>query len=181
MAQDSDGVPATIPRTKGTFTPMTGSDRLKRYLKDTASPLALLRSAASAGIGQWENRPKEWKQGSRGYGLRYGSSFAEHIVNTTLASSVAAALGEDNRYLRSGESGFGARSEYALESTFLARRNDGTRRLSVSRIVGFAGAALISRLWQPRSTRGLRYAGFNFGTEIGAAAGFNFAREFLGK
>ena len=102
-------------------------------------------------------------------------------MNTTIAFGASSILHEDNRYFRYRESGFGARIGYALESTFLARRNDGTRRLSVSRIVGFAGSALISRLWQPPSTNKLRDAGINFGTEIGVCAGFNVVREFLYK
>jgi hypothetical protein len=65
-----------------------------------------------------------------------------------------------------------------VKSTFLARRDDGSRRISYSRIVAFAGAALISRLWQPRSTNSLHSAALNFGTSMGVAAGFDVAREF---
>jgi hypothetical protein len=147
---------------------MTEGQRLREFFKDTVSPLSFLSSAASAGIGQARNRPKEWKQGSEAYGMRYGSAFAEQSV-----------LHEDNRYIPSGQTGVGARIGYAVESTFLARRDNGSRRFSYSRIGAFAGGAFISRLWQPHSTGSARSATVNFGTTIGIAAGFNVAREFL--
>ncbi len=41
--------------------------------------------------------------------------------------AAADALGEDNRYLPSGRSGASARLRHAIESSFLARKSDGTR------------------------------------------------------
>ena len=82
-----------------------------------------------------------------------------------------------------GESGSGNRLRYALESTLLARKYDAGghshRRLSISQIAAFAGAALISRTWQPRSTGSLRSGEFSFATTVGIAAGLNVMREFL--
>ena len=161
------------------FTPMTEGERSRDYVKSLFSPTSLLSAGASAGIGQWEDRPKEWKQGAKGYGRRFGSSFAEHIVRETVVFGVSSAFREDNRYLASGKQGFGARVRYAAESTFLTRRADGARHLSISRMVGFAGASLLSRFWQPPSTSSTRTAALNFGTSLGVSVGFNVAREFL--
>lgn len=157
---------------------ITGADRLRWYLKATISPLSFVTSAASAGFGQWRDRPKEWREGAEGYGLRFASSYGEHVVCETLMFGASSALHEDNRYQRSGESDVRLRIRYAVGSTFLARRDNGSRRLSFSRMGAFAGAALISRLWQPRSTRGAPSATINFGTSIGVAAAFNVVREF---
>ena len=147
-------------------------------LKDTFSPMSFVNSAASAGLGQWRDRPKEWKQGAEGYGLRYASSFAEHIANQTLLFGASSLFREDNRYVRSGEPGTGARVKYGVASTFMARHADGTRHISWSRIIAFAGAAAVSRLWQPHDNRSVRSGMFNFGTSVGITAGFNVAREF---
>ena len=157
---------------------ITGGDRLRWYLKATISPLSFVTSAASAGFGQWRDRPKEWREDAEGYGLRFASSYGEHVVRQTLMFGASSVLHEDNRYLRSGQSDVGPRISYAVGSTFLARRDNGSRRLSLSRIGAFAGAALISRLWQPGSTRSPRSAAVNLGTSIGVAAGFNVVREF---
>src|ERR1051326_7601293 len=71
------------------YQPLTQRQRLQEFAKDTLNPLSLLTSAASAGFGQLRDRPHEWKQGARGYGLRYGSSYAEHIANETLVFGAA--------------------------------------------------------------------------------------------
>jgi hypothetical protein len=172
-----DPAAATVPA-QTPYTPMTGSERMMQFLKDTASPVSLLSSAASAGLGQWKDRPHEWKQGWDAYGIRYGSSYAEHIAGQTLKAVSAAMFHEDNRYYRSEEPGTGTRIGHAVASTFLARGDDGSRRFSFSRIGAIAGAALLSRLWQPHSTTSLRSAGVNFSTSIGVSLGMNVAREF---
>lgn len=158
--------------------PITGGDRLRWYMRATVSPLSFVTSAASAGFGQWRDRPKEWREGAEGYGLRFASSYGEHVVRETLKFGASSVLHEDNRYFRSEESDVWPRIRYAVGSTFLARRDNGSRRVSFSRMGAFAGAALISRLWQPESTRSFRSATVNFGTSIGVAAAFNVVREF---
>ena len=70
-ASAADGVASTnVAAVQTTYTPMTESERLSRYLKDTVNPLSLVSSAAAAGIGQWKDCPAEWKQGGEGYGRR---------------------------------------------------------------------------------------------------------------
>jgi len=160
------------------YKPLTEGDRLRLYLKGLSSPFSIVGSAASAGIGQWGDKPERWKQGATGYGYRFASSYAQHITQETLQFGLSSLLQEDNRYFASGESTRGTRVKYAIESTFLARRNDGTRRFSFSRILAMAGASFISRSWQPHDTSKLHSAGVNFATSVGVAVGFNVAREF---
>jgi hypothetical protein len=91
---------------------------------------------------------------------------------------ISSAFQEDNRFVRSQQSGFGERLRYAVESVLLARRPNGTRRVSISHIGALVGAALVSRAWQPRSTEGIGSAGANFGMTLGVSMGFDVAREF---
>jgi hypothetical protein len=176
--QMQNGAPGAT-ETRPVFVPMTERARLRWYLEDTVNPVSLVSSAASAGIGQWRDRPPEWNQGGQGFGRRLGSSYAEHIVRQTLIFGASSVAHEDNRYVRSGRAGFKTRLGYAIGSMFLARHDDGSRHVSISKIGAFAGAALISRAWQPASSGGLRSAGSNFGTSMGVATGFEVAREFL--
>jgi hypothetical protein len=162
-----------------TYTPMTGDQRWKTYLVNLFGPVGFACAGAGAGIGQWMDRPKEWKEGWGGYGSRFLSAYGEHIVRETLAFGIAGALHEDNRYFASGQSGFGARLKYAVDSAWMTRRRDGTRHVSISRLVSLAGAAVISRRWQPPSTNNYRCAGGNFATALGVNIGFNVVREFL--
>jgi len=161
------------------YVPLTEHERLRLYLKRLVSPEAVFRSAAGAGIDQAMDTPKEWGQGGLGYGRRFGSAYAEHIVRETLMFGSSSVLHEDNHYIRSGETGFGRRLKYALESSVLARHDDGTRQLSISKIGSTLGASFIWRIWQPPSTNSPGDAAENFGIAMGVSAGFDVAREFL--
>ena len=68
---------------------------------------------------------------------------------------------------------------YAVESSFLARKPDGTRRLSYSRLGGYFAVAFISREWQPHSTNGAQNAATSFKTTLGSEVSFHITREFL--
>ena len=157
----------------------TKQQRWNDYLRSLVSPLAILGSAAGAGIGQWRDSPPEWAQGGAGLGARFASSFAQHFVQQTILSGTAACLGEDTRYFRSGQRGFKRRLKYALESTVMARASDGSRQLSLSKIGAFAGGSFLSRAWQPPSTAGGSAAAMNLAASVGVAAGFNVTREFI--
>lgn len=157
------------------------SDRTNGYLRGMFGPMAWTSGALSAAFGQWRDSPHEWGQGARGFGLRYGSGFGARVTRETITFGAAALLHEDNRYFRSQETGTGRRLKYAIESTFLARKDDGSRRFSFSRIGGMFGSAMISRTWQPPSTGNFHSGMDNFGTQIGVAAGLNVVHEFLPK
>jgi hypothetical protein len=164
--------------TAADFAPMTRTERLRQYLTGLVDPESILRVAASSGIRQAENSPKEWGGGAEAYGERFGEAFAQHVIRRTLQSGTAAALHEDNRYFASGETGFFRRAKYAIASTFLARHDNGDRYLSISRLGGAAGSSFISRLWQPRSTNSAGDGAVGFGIAMGTDAGFNVLREF---
>jgi len=171
----------TVASRQPEFRPMSEAERLQYYFKSTFSVESVLSSAAGAGISQWENSPSEWGQGAQGYARRLGNSYAVHIMQGTLMYGASSILHEDNRYIASGETAFGKRLKYSIASSFLARRDDGTRRLSYSRLGSYLATAFISREWQPHSRNGAQNAMQSFEIAIGATVGFNVAREFLPK
>lgn len=160
------------------FVPMTASERFRLYLRRAFAPGSILESAAGAGIRQWENTPKEWKQGAEGYGDRLGSAYATHFIRESLEYGASAALREDNRYTRSGESGFWKRSKHAIVYTFMARNDAGNEHFAYSRFGSAAGAAFISRIWQPHSTNSAGDGAVVFGGTIGSDVGANMFHEF---
>jgi len=173
--------PAIAESRQPKFTPMTQEERLRYYFKTTFSVESVLRSSAGAGISQWTNTPSEWGQGGEGYARRLGNSYAQHIMRSTLMYGASSVLHEDNRYILSEESTFGPRLKYAIASSFLARRDDGTRRLSFSRLGSYVATAFISQEWQPHSTNGAQNSAAKFGIAMGTTVGFNVAREFFPK
>ena len=160
------------------FSPMTRYERLGDYLSKLIGPEYIVSSAAAAGILQLNNSPKEWGGGAEAYGWRVGNSFAQHVIRETLQYGISATLHEDNRYFGSRRTGFIPRLKYAVSSTLLARHDDGSRSFSFSRIGGTAGAAFISREWQPRSTNSAGDGAVTFGVTMGSEIGFNVFREF---
>jgi hypothetical protein len=150
-----------------------------RFVKDTFGPGAAARAGARAAIGQARNSPHEWGGGAAGFGKRFGSSFAGHVVNNSIKYPVAYARHEALDYQPSHKHGFGPRLTYALESTVITHKtNTGRRTVATGEISGAVGGGLISRLWQPASTHTLA-AGFgSAGMALGADAGMNVAREF---
>ncbi len=160
------------------FVPMTTSERLVSAAKTVGSPRAFLTVGIRAGIDTAANRQREWGQDAEGYGLRYGSVYAENFIGQVIEQSLGFRLHEDNRYFASGQHGAGRRLGYALSSVVLARHDDGTRAFSYSAVSGAATAAFIVRAWQPRSTTSAGDAAISFGLTMGLRAGLNVVREF---
>lgn len=180
--QSVDATGVIGPFAQGTappeFVPLTASERLRVYLRRTFGIGSIFDSAAGAGIRQWDDTPKEWKHGAEGYGDRFGSSYAAHLIRQTLEYGASAALREDNRYIRSGESGFWKRSKHAIVYTFMVRNDAGNERFAYSRFGSAAGASFISRIWQPHSTNSAGDGAVAFGITIGSDVGANMFHEF---
>jgi hypothetical protein len=155
------------------------SDPDQGYLKHTFSPKSIVRTAAAAGISQATDTPHEWGQGAIGFGRRFANAFGKHIIRKTIQYPVARLLHEEISYRRSDKTGFGPRLEYALLRTVITQKaTTGERTLAVGEISGAVGSGLISRLWQPASTRSIA-AGFgSAGITMGVDAGLNVVREF---
>jgi hypothetical protein len=170
---------AAVPAAPAPYVPITQKERLAYYAHHLFNVESLFRTAAGAGINQAMDTPHEWGEGAEGYGRRFASIYGEHVVQATVMYGTSIVFREDNRYFRSGESSFGSRFKYAVESTLVARHNDGSRHLSISRVSSYLAAAAISRLWQPPSTRGALHGLNLFGIAVGVEAGFNVTREFL--
>jgi len=163
------------------YSRITQEERFHDYVKHMFSAESVLRAAVGSGIDQAADAPHEWGQGAEGYGERFANCYGQHIVRSTLLYGSSAALHEDNRYFLSGESGFWRRFKYAVASTFLARRDDGSRGLSFSQIGSATASGFISREWQPPSTSGPAHAVSAIGTTFGVDVGLNVAREFFPK
>jgi hypothetical protein len=171
--------PVSVPDQPLPYVAISDSERFHHYVHSMFNTETLLRSAAGSGILQWSDTPSEWGQGTAGYARRYTNSYAQHMIRQTISYGLSSTFDEDNRYLRSEGRGAGSRIVYAINSTFLARRSTGHRRLSSSRIGAVVATAFISRTWQPHSTNGAQNALSSVAVTFASEIGFNVAREFL--
>lgn len=151
----------------------------KQFVEHTFSPFAGLKAAASAGIGQARDVPKEWGGGAAGFAKRFGSAVGGHFVNGSIHFAVAKMRHEEWGYRPSGKEGFGPRLKYALLSTVITQKTtDGHKTIAAGELSGTFGSALISRLWQPASTRTIAHGLTSGGIGLAADAGTRVVREF---
>jgi len=160
------------------YSPMTRSEQVREYLKDSFGLDPFGHAAAAAEFDQLTNTPSEWDDGAPGYGARLANAFAHNVVRQTLKFGVSSLLHEDTRYIRSGRHGFWPRTKYALLSAIFARRPNGRRTFSFAGVGSAGGAAAIARVWLPRSIAGAGSAGASFGITLAGDAGSNMLREF---
>jgi hypothetical protein len=179
LPQDNFIVRLARPLAPAAKTPPTAKTRLKEFESDTIGPYVILREAALAGVGQWMNSYREWGQGMRGYGERFGNDLAINAVHYSISYGAETLFHEDNRYFGSGRTSFKGRLLYALASPFQTHHDDGSAGFSYSNVIGVAGAGFISRAWAPPSQRGVAHAFYTMGWAFGEGAALNAVREFV--
>lgn len=151
----------------------------KTYIKHSLSPGAIGAAAAGATITQGTNTPSEWGQGAEGFAKRFGSAISKHLVKRAIQYPVAKAFHEELGYRRSDKTGFGPRLKYALVSTVITHKTtNGKATVAKGEIAGAFGSGLISRLWQPASTRTIGLGFTSGGITLGVDAAGNVIREF---
>lgn len=156
-------------------------ERFKRYLSSTVGPTSLLRTGASAGIGQWNDSPQEWGQGMEGYGKRFASGLGRNAIQQTVTYGLDEALGLDSGFVKSKREGFFPRMKDALLQNVTSRTKSGQRVVSVPRFAGaYTGGIVATETWYPE-----RYSykdGLRLGTtSLLAGFGINLMREFVFK
>ena len=161
------------------FRPMTQTERNHLYVETMVNPLGFVKAGFSAGIDQWNDKPEEWEQGASGYGKRFGNILGQYTIQRTVTFGLGSLLHEDNRYFNSGMTGVWPRTGYALSSGILARRDNGTRRISVSQLGGVAAGAFLSRFWLPPSQGSAGSGAVSFGITMASNIGFSVMKEFL--
>jgi hypothetical protein len=155
------------------------SPRPQAVAKQAIQKSSLLKSAASAAVGQIANRPREWGRGVGGFGKRFASSVGGRMVKSTVQMSVAAFRHEDLKYYPSEQQGFGPRVKHALVSTVVARKTtNGRQTLASGRISGAVAGGFVSRLWQPARLHTVSSGLSSSGISLGADAASNVVREF---
>ena len=151
----------------------------KKYWKHTFGPTAAARAAAGAGLTQASNTPSEWHQGMEGFGKRFASSFAKHIVKKGIQYPVSKLFHEELTYRPSGLTGFGPRLKYALLGVVMTHKTtNGQRTVAKGEFTGAIGSGFISRLWQPASVHTAAAGVSSAGLTLGADAAGNVLREF---
>jgi hypothetical protein len=161
--------------------------KLQFHAESAYSPLALVGTAAYAGILQGLNSPKEWGQGGEAYGKRVASTAACSGIHGMLAFGLDSTLHQDPRYYRSGGTGFWRRTGHAIRGTILTRTDAGSETISTWRIGSAYGSAFLSNLWYPARLdnahlgfiQGSMTLGFDLAKNLGAEFWPDIKRKVL--
>lgn len=177
--QSPSAQPSPTPTPTPAYVFPDNAERFRRYVKSTVGPIALLRSAASAGIAQANDSPEEWEQGMKGYGKRFASSLGRRAIQQTVTYGLDEALDLDTGFKKSTRSGFFPRLKDALLENVTSRTRSGKRVFSAPRIVGvYTGSVIAAETWYPE-----RYSykdGLRSGTRtLLTGFGINLIREFV--
>jgi hypothetical protein len=153
--------------------------RFHRFVMNTVGPLALLKSAGSAALNQWDDNPVEWGQGAKGYGKRLGSNLGGNAIRQTVTYGLSEAFRLDTGFERSKRKGFWPRLSDALIQNFTSRTRSGKRVLSAPILAGtFVGAIIPTESWYPSRYSykdGLREGSYSLATGFA----LNVIREFV--
>ena len=130
-------------------------------------------------ISQAEDSEPGFGQGAKGYGKRYGASFADNTVASFMTGAILPSiLHEDPRYYQLGKGGFTRRAGYSLSRIFITRSDSGRNEFNFSEIAGNAMMAGISNAYHPASDRTVGNTMSVWWTQILWDAVANEAREF---
>jgi len=179
---DAPQAKASAPQAKAVvgYKRPTQKVKMVNYLFDAFGPYPIVGAALVAGYNQADNSPRDWDQGVKGYGRRWGSNYGIGAITTSTRYGLAQLFREDTLYYRCECSGFFPRLRHAVISTLTARRGaDGHREFSVPTLVApYVGEIVAVHAWYPQrydSTDAFRQANFS----LLVYAGGNVAFEFL--
>ena len=165
----------------GGYTRPNANERFKRYVNGMFGPMALAKTAASAGWGTWRNSPEEWGDQWEGFGRRVASGMGKSVIKNSTIYALDESFKLDSHFYRSKKRDTGSKIKNALISPFTARKPNGKRVFGFPRIAGTYTASIVAaEMWYPA-----RYDykdGLKSGTtSLAFTAAFNLVKEFIWK
>jgi len=162
------------------YKPLTSHERWKLYFKQNYWSMgAYFGPCVSALlVDQATGEPPEWGGGIGGYGRRLGSRLGTAIVQGTFQAPVAALLGEDTRYISSGQEGFKKRMKHVVLFSFITYNTQGHKTLNIANIGGFYASSAVSTLWLPQKESVGLYTLSDGSKQAGLTILINMIQEF---
>ena len=162
------------------YKPLTSHERWKLYFKQNYWSMGAYFGPCVTAlvVDQATGEPPEWGGGIGGYGRRLGSRLGTAIVQGTFQAPVAALLGEDVRYISSGQEGFKKRAKHVVLFSFVTYNTQGHKTLNIANIGGFYASSAISTLWIPQKQSVGLYTLADGSKQAGLTILINMIQEF---
>jgi hypothetical protein len=134
--------------------PLSSRQKFQLALRSTIDPFAFVGAGLTAAYGQYINDPKNFKQGARGFGLRFGSAYGADVFGTMVGSAILPSiLKQDPRYFYKGTGTIRTRFFYAVANSFICMGDNGRWQLNVSETMGSLATAGLLEFQYPPSQR----------------------------
>lgn len=140
---------------------------------------AHIGNAFQAALQQAANGQPRYGQGWDAYAERFGANEGDQISSSILIYGVLPSiLHDDPRYFRQGRGSPMARVWYAINRTFVTRRDKGTSGFNTSQIAGQLIACGISTSYYPPQDRSVSRVFSNWGVNLGGNSAYNVLSEY---
>jgi hypothetical protein len=169
---------ASAPSQAEAYEPIDGSGRVYWVMTNTIQPLRIFGDAVFAAVQTGIDSPHEYGPHWDGFGRRLGIDLAGAAVSNTMEASLGAIWGEDPRYARLGEGGFGTRMKSVLYQTFTARRRDGEFHPAYARYIAIPSSNWLSNTWRAPSASNNKDAAIRSAWGFASRFGGNAYVEF---
>ncbi len=161
------------------YVPLTANERWQNFWNGTLlSPLSYVGVFGGALGQELAGQPHQWGTGFSGYVKRAGVNLVQFGAQETIHQGGAALMHTDPRYLPCRCNGGIRRSWHALEMSFLAYRNDGSKTIDLPQLAGAYGGAIIAEIPYPSHYSPLVQGVQNGHIQVGANVAINLFREF---
>jgi hypothetical protein len=140
---------------------------------------AHIGNAFQSGIQQAFNSQPRYGEGWGAYGKRFAASEGDQITGSFLIYGTLPVLfHEDPRYFRRAEGPAKSRIWYAINRTFVTRKDDGTDGFNRSQTLGQLVSCGISTSYYPAQDRSVGHVFVNWAVNMGYNSGYNVLTEY---
>jgi hypothetical protein len=134
--------------------PLTAKLKFKLAARTAVDPVSIAGAAFIAGVNQAADTPA-YQQGWKGYGQRFGASYADGVSNILIGGALLPSLlHQDPRYFYQGTGTTKSRMLHAMSAPFWARGDSGKWGFNYSSIGGDLASSSLSNLYYPPPDRG---------------------------
>lgn len=135
--------------------------------------------AFQSGVQQLTNGEPHFGRSWGAYGERFGASELDQTTGSILIYGFfPSVLHEDPRYFRQGRGSARSRVWYAINRTFVTRRDDGANEFNLSETVGQLASCGISTTYYPARDRSVAGVFLNWAINLGYNSGYNVLTEY---
>jgi hypothetical protein len=157
---------------------LTPGNKMVFWLHEELRVTTLFPAFFDAGFGQLADSP-HYGSDSGAFGDRLGAAFLRQATMRFFSSSALPALdGEDPRYYRSAQGSPMQRGAWAVEQTFVARRDSGRHSFNFSDVFGHLAASALTPLYYPAPSVSAGVVMETWAASLGGDAANNLFLEF---